>query len=261
VSKPSKLPRWATNAFAVSEPDELKKGMGYAAGEKPAPRLMNWLFNTIYGWCAYLSGLHTEPEFLGQLYTWTNTHVFQLGAVVSQLLAGGHVFLAPAAHVIYSDTVGAPQPRLTIKHIPLQLVEATAGAVDRWRVDDSEGLAVCENGAGQCAVYLNLPTGAVLKSIAIGVTDVASFAVNAKLVREELPTLSYAGGAITKETIVTESSSGAGAWQVLCDGTTLTHTINNAVNRYRVHINANAAGAKLHYIAVTFQDVGFTGNG
>jgi hypothetical protein len=260
MSKPSKLPRWATSAFTVTEPDELKKNGGYGAGEKPAPKVMNWLFNTIYAWCAYLQGLHTEPDFLGQAYTWTAVHVFQLGVAVGQLLSAGNIYLAPGAHLRYSDVAGALQARTVTKHVPLNFLYASSGGASRWKAN-ADGTVQSEGGSVSGALYLDLPSGAVLKQIVLGVTDAVSFTLDVTLKREEVSYFGYAGLPMTRTTLMAESSDATGNYQTVGTPDVFAETINNQANRYRLDITANAAGIKIHYVFAVFDDNGFMGNG
>jgi hypothetical protein len=55
MAKPSNLPRWATDAGRTLEPTSGEKDTGWQAGYKPPARKMNWLFNLIYSWFAWLS--------------------------------------------------------------------------------------------------------------------------------------------------------------------------------------------------------------
>lgn len=60
ATKPTSLPVWATDADTTLEPSAGQKAAGFTIATRPPARWMNWLLNTIYGWCAYLSdGLFT----------------------------------------------------------------------------------------------------------------------------------------------------------------------------------------------------------
>ena len=56
-AKPTKLPIWATNAGATTEPPADQKATGFGSGEQPSPLRTNWLFNTNYQWVEYLNDL------------------------------------------------------------------------------------------------------------------------------------------------------------------------------------------------------------
>ena len=55
ATKPTDLPRWATDAGRTLEPTSGEKDTGWQAGYKPPARKMNWLFNTIYDWIVWLA--------------------------------------------------------------------------------------------------------------------------------------------------------------------------------------------------------------
>lgn len=54
TTKPTVLPRWATDAGRTLEPTSGEKDTGWQAGYKPPARKMNWLHNTVYGYLQYL---------------------------------------------------------------------------------------------------------------------------------------------------------------------------------------------------------------
>lgn len=113
MSKPSLLPRWATGVSATVQPEESKKTTGFVAGEKPAPKVFNWLFNNIYGWCAYVSGMNEDPDFLSLPFVWTGNHRFQNGVTANDL------YLPGFAEARYTNiATGAYEPRTRVKTFP-----------------------------------------------------------------------------------------------------------------------------------------------
>lgn len=54
TTKPTVLPRWATDAGRTLEPTSGEKDMGWQAGYKPPARKMNWLHNLGYQWVDWL---------------------------------------------------------------------------------------------------------------------------------------------------------------------------------------------------------------
>ena len=61
MSKPSTLPVWATTAGTTVAPSGGQQAAGFAVGTKPPARWVNWLFNWICQWLAYLSGGSFTP--------------------------------------------------------------------------------------------------------------------------------------------------------------------------------------------------------
>jgi len=55
---PSIVPNWADGVGAkVTQPTSGKKGKGFTQKEKPPGQYLNWLFNLICAWIAYLANL------------------------------------------------------------------------------------------------------------------------------------------------------------------------------------------------------------
>lgn len=82
--KPSALPRWATSpdAGGIVEPAETNgdnayasKDKGWKVGKTPPAPWMNWLFNLIHQWLAYVDDLHNQ-DFNGST-KWTKFHRFE----------------------------------------------------------------------------------------------------------------------------------------------------------------------------------------
>jgi hypothetical protein len=55
AEKPGSLPRWADSGGEIINPVSGKKDVGFLAGERPIAQMLNWLFNLIYLWIAYLN--------------------------------------------------------------------------------------------------------------------------------------------------------------------------------------------------------------
>lgn len=95
VSKPTSLPRWATDGSALlTEPSSGKKDVGWEVEEPPAD-WMNWLQNLVYQWLHYLDDLEA------QALTWTAEHVFDDDVTVN-----GELTVNNAAGIGASLTVG-----------------------------------------------------------------------------------------------------------------------------------------------------------
>lgn len=127
VSKPTKLPRWLDDPTRldslgrneVVEPPEITKDDGWQIGKSvPAPYL-NWLFSTIYAWCAWLNDLQE------QAFTWTAQHAFGVSPTVPD---------APAAHgaanKVYVDSQDAQRAALTGAHFTGGVICDDAPALD-----------------------------------------------------------------------------------------------------------------------------------
>jgi hypothetical protein len=123
MSKPTVLPRWATDVNTTTDPGEAKKNTGYFAGEKPAPKVLNWLLNLNYLWNSYVANLENEPDFLGKLYRWTAKHDFQNGLMAS----GAGVY--NSGEVYYTDAAGALTARTRTVRRPW--LEASQGLPDK----------------------------------------------------------------------------------------------------------------------------------
>lgn len=73
MSKPDNLYEWATDPDATFEPSSDLKAAGHVTGERPPPRVHNWLWNGAHRWIKYLDKLHEEAQFLNKAYHFTNT--------------------------------------------------------------------------------------------------------------------------------------------------------------------------------------------
>jgi len=68
--RPSKFPRWASKRvkdelsrqFNIYEPPEIKKDIGWVAGECPPSQWMNWLSNIIHDWITYFDHYLNRPK-------------------------------------------------------------------------------------------------------------------------------------------------------------------------------------------------------
>jgi hypothetical protein len=86
VSKPAQLPVWATDATFTSgpasgdavrvEPSAGYKHQGWVPDQNPLAEYLNWKDYTTYLWCQYLNGLPTDPDFVGEDFTWSGVHEF-----------------------------------------------------------------------------------------------------------------------------------------------------------------------------------------
>ena len=82
ASKPQTLPRWANTVTAdptqVVEPPSAKKDLGFQVFEQPPIEYLNWLWNLIYQWFAYLDDeAEVAADIEGENFVWTGTHTFQ----------------------------------------------------------------------------------------------------------------------------------------------------------------------------------------
>ena len=255
MSKPTRLPRWATDVSAVIEPSEAKKNTGYLTAEMPAPKVLNWLLYMIYGWCSYLNGLHMEPDFLGQTYTWTAQHVFNVRVLVGGLRSSGHVQLV-GSDIHYTDGAGAAALRTRYKHIPFTFAHGGTLPSGQWEVG-FDGAAQANGGATDGFLYIDLPSGCVLSSIAVGVLDGVGQSLTTRLERD---TVSLLDGLTTVTTLGPERvSAGTNAYQLLIIGP-LSETIDTTGARYRLVLQTPVAGIRILAIYATYQDPGFLGN-
>lgn len=60
MAKPTNTPRWADVGGAIVEPTSGKKDIGHVPAERPPAQYLNWLFNLIYQWVAWLDTI-TAP--------------------------------------------------------------------------------------------------------------------------------------------------------------------------------------------------------
>jgi hypothetical protein len=57
ATKPTNLPRWATDAGRTLEPTSGEKDTGWQAGYMPPARKMNWLHNAVYEYLQYMDAM------------------------------------------------------------------------------------------------------------------------------------------------------------------------------------------------------------
>lgn len=106
VSKPTKVPRWATSGGALNtEPSEGKKDVGWVVEEPPADT-MNWLQKLTYDWVLWLQ------DITNQALTWTANHVFSgnitvAGTATLAALAATNLALSGTLSVAGTATLGA----------------------------------------------------------------------------------------------------------------------------------------------------------
>lgn len=80
VAKPTSVPTWATTAGNTVVPSGGRQASGWTAGDKPAAKHFNWLFNLIYLWILYLQDL------ANQVWNWTAAHTFSGGVTFASNL-------------------------------------------------------------------------------------------------------------------------------------------------------------------------------
>jgi hypothetical protein len=78
-------------------------------------------------------------------------------------------------------------------------------------------------------------------------------------VKLEKEVVSLVDGTVTKTTVATLTSSGAGAIQYLSAGLS-SLLVENHTTRYRVALSTPVAGADLVGVAIAYNDPGFVGN-
>ena len=76
--KPGAVPTWATTGGTRVEPTSAEKAAGFAPGDKPPARWLNWLIGSICDWAAYLNSVNTDDAFLGSTFGWTAQHTHAL---------------------------------------------------------------------------------------------------------------------------------------------------------------------------------------
>jgi hypothetical protein len=81
ATKPTTLPRWATDGAALLvEPNEGKKDIGWVVAEPPPAQVVNWQENLTYQWCAYLDDLENQALVWTKQHNWTAPVVVQPGS-------------------------------------------------------------------------------------------------------------------------------------------------------------------------------------
>jgi hypothetical protein len=281
MAQPSTLVAWATDANIATgaetgSPTKVDPGAPYVAqGGVPGAQFVapywNYVVNNHYQWLAYLADLDTDAYFLGQTYTWTATHTFAAtthGGVATHNALGNFtalsrhsgIQLVTGGNVVYTDSAGAAAPRATTKFLPLAVQVGPTYAAGTWAVNVfGNGELSAVGAAADGFMWIDLPSGTVLTRVYVGLTDGAAQPL-VWTVERETPNIAsgvttYAalgGGAVT--------SAGSAAFQNTSTAA-FTETIANGNCRYRIKFAASAAGIKIHHVYVTFNDIGFSGNG
>lgn len=152
MAKPSDLGLWATTGGTTLVPSGGEKAAGFASGDKPPARWMNWLWNVAYQWHAYVDNLHNETQFLNKAYDWTAAHTFADDVDI----AGDLTLDGASNEVLYSAA------RTLVRRILLTQSQGN------WVYDPSDG-AIKTSGANEGYVLpLDIPVGATLTGVAIG---------------------------------------------------------------------------------------------
>jgi hypothetical protein len=92
VTKPTIVPRWATDANRTVQPPEngalvTSKDMGFLVSTRPPARFANWLFNNIYLWILWLQDLNNQDFTAGGVGAWNGGHSFKASISVEAPLA------------------------------------------------------------------------------------------------------------------------------------------------------------------------------
>lgn len=161
MAKPTDIPTWATDAGATSDPGPTRRATGFIAGKKLPAKWLNWLLNRQAGWFTYLRDLHTEPEFLNKIYTWTERHAFR---GISVGLFGLTVVGGADNEIVYGDANGTVKPRERTTYIPLSATaQATATTERGWVI--FSGAASSRSTQQDLLIPIQLPTGARLRRV------------------------------------------------------------------------------------------------
>jgi len=104
ATKPTTLPRWATDGAALLvEPNEGKKDIGWVVAEPPPAQVINWQENLTYQWCAYLDDLEAQALTFTNKITMSGT-----GGAFCRRTPYGTLTNADATITVEKDTyVGA----------------------------------------------------------------------------------------------------------------------------------------------------------
>lgn len=117
VSKPTEVPRWATDGAAlITEPSSGKKDIGWI--EEPVPAdWWNWIWNRTYLWILWLQ------DITNQALTWTTSHIWN---VSTPSAPGIHIIQAGDASGLRSDTTGTVSSNAALKGVS---TAAAAGVI------------------------------------------------------------------------------------------------------------------------------------
>lgn len=150
MAKPSDLPVWNTDATNRAEPTVGRQAAGFSTSDTPTSLELNWWFNLVYEWTAYVDDL------VSNAFTWVALHTFQAGIVVTQSTSNGTAITATAngtgAGVIGTATASAGS-------YGVKAVSTTETAL---KAESTTGKAVyaVATGAGATAIEASSTSGA-----------------------------------------------------------------------------------------------------
>jgi hypothetical protein len=260
MAKPSNLFRFATNGGVTVAPSSARQDTGWALAERVPARVLNWLHNGQYQWNQYLNNLHGEAEFLNKAYAWTAAHTFS----ALQKFPGGLVASAlklDGGDLLYTDAAGTATARALVRQVPLNVTPGADANVANWYVAPAGNLVSVGSALGY--VYLDLPKGAMIKGLLAVVACPAGINVTIGLQKEAF---SWFDGSIAQTAITAGDAiptGGAGlSYKLLTIGTIAAgEYVDNQVNRYRLKLDCDGAGAHVKGAVIQIDDPGFRGHG
>jgi hypothetical protein len=117
ISKPSSLPRWASDPSAVvTEPSATDKDTGYVPGTPALAAHTNWLLNNLYQWMLYLNDPQSIAAEALQAQTLT---VAQLATFSSNVVVDGTLTVGGFEVLTTASPTGVPTSRMVSTTSPL----------------------------------------------------------------------------------------------------------------------------------------------
>lgn len=178
MAKPTDIPTWATGpGETIVDPGPTRTQTGFVAGKKAPAGWFNFLFNRQGAWFSYLNDLHNEAQFLNKTYTWTGLQAFngtarfgtnpQIAGTTNDL-----VYTNAGGTVTQRDrTILLPMTRFQSRS-PEWFFGGFAGIEgDIWATN---GLVTPTYPLTPLVAQFQIPTGAVLKSATVGLTEVSA---------------------------------------------------------------------------------------
>jgi hypothetical protein len=98
--KPAELPRWADvgGGAGIADPSSAVKDAGWLINQKPPAQWMNWLFNLLYQWCAYVF------DFENNVHTWAANQIFNSGSGGLVTWTGAQTWLSNSPWLTIDNT-------------------------------------------------------------------------------------------------------------------------------------------------------------
>jgi len=275
MAKPSTVATWATDTNIVTgteagtptkvEPSAGYKAQGLVPGDTFVGPYVNWLWNNLSSWAAYLNNLHGETEFLNKAYTWTAAHVFNAGLTTTT--AAATTVNATNVNATNFQAQGAGeytyQSRTTTKLVPISADE-TLG-VNAWHWSPDGQYWFCNDGSEALSFKIPLPHGATLLEVRLGVIQGSVSSAGQEMVgraRHIRYNKAVAiGGSSSGQTVLDTRTLGSVGTGFRILNNTVSWTVDSATDYIVVRVlscdTCNASDVdELHWCEVTFTDPG-----